>query len=68
MDTDRPPPLKLSAAAKEELADAKLLFTAAAHNVQVLLHGDEALAALDAALAMGEQALSTLKRIRTKLG
>jgi hypothetical protein len=68
MGADPQPPLKLTVAAKEELADAKLLFATAAHNVQALLHGDEALAALDAALAMGEQALTTLKRIRAKLG
>jgi hypothetical protein len=56
-------PRKLSKALLEDLSDARLLLETAAHNVQALIRQQESGDALDAALRMAEQAVSTMRRI-----
>lgn len=59
-------PRKIPKALLEDLSDARLLLETAAHNVQSLIRKQESDEALDAALHMAEQAVSTLRRIREK--
>lgn len=63
--------LKLSAAAREDLSDTRLLLDTAAHNAQAALRNpdpEEGQEALDAALNQARQAVAALERVRATLG
>jgi hypothetical protein len=52
----------------EDLGDARLVLDSAAHNTRAAIRGEDALQALDNAIAQAEQALATLRRIREEVG
>jgi hypothetical protein len=59
---------RLSEALREELSDARLVLDTAGHNVQALLRDGDVEQSLANAIAMAEQGLAALKRVRDRLG
>lgn len=63
-------PRRFSTKAREDLGDVRLVLDTAAHNVQAAAKNPdpaEAVEALETALTMAEQAVSTMRRVRESL-
>ncbi len=58
---------RLNESLREELSDARLVLDTAAHNVQALLRDGDVDQSLANAIAMTEQGLASLKRVRDRL-
>jgi hypothetical protein len=58
-----PTPRRLTQAQREDLMDARTLLTTAIHNIEAAIRDSELGDALGSAVAMLDQALTTLKRL-----
>lgn len=67
-DIEHKGPKKFNAKQREDLGDARLVLETAVHNLRAAtsqgIDPAEAIEALDTALTMTEQTISTLKRVR----
>jgi hypothetical protein len=69
-DIEHKGPRKFNAKQREDLGDARLVLETAVHNLRAATANTdpaEALEALDSALTMAEQTISTLRRVRESM-